>query len=69
MGRKKHEPPVLTLKLVREQKGYENLTDEEAQNIIDTLMQFAYVSYQLFKNIPHHEQSRIIKDIQPIRKG
>jgi hypothetical protein len=39
----------LTIERVRQEKGLEHLTDEEATNVVDTLEQYAIIMYNLFK--------------------
>lgn len=46
---KKEEYRRLTIERVKKEKGLENLTDEEAMEVIDTLEQFSIIMFNLFK--------------------
>jgi hypothetical protein len=45
----KQEYRRLTIERVKKEKGLENLTDEEAMEVIDTLEQFSIIMFNLFK--------------------
>ena len=51
----KREP--LTIEKLRSFEGLENLTDEEAQEIIFSLVQLASITFELFKELKEDEQN------------
>jgi hypothetical protein len=44
----RHAPKKLTMEQVRRHKEFENITDEEANNIIETLYQLAVIAYHVY---------------------
>jgi len=40
--------PDLTIEKVRQFKGFENISDEAAENIIDTLKQLSLITYEYY---------------------
>ncbi len=46
--KKSREYKRLTIERVKKEKGLENLSDEEAREVIDTLEQYAIIMYNLF---------------------
>lgn len=51
----KREP--LTIEKLKTFEGLENLTDEEAQEIIFSLVQLASITFELFKELNEDEQN------------
>ena len=47
--RKNQNDEKITIEKVREFKGLENLSDEEARNAIETLREFAAIAYRYFQ--------------------
>lgn len=51
---KKYEP--VTIERIRELKGYEHLSDEEVQEIIDTLKQLVHIALEIVISNNRDEQ-------------
>ncbi len=63
MDQNSKTPTKVTIERVKQTKGYEHLSDQEAQDIIDSYKQFAYMTYELFNKVPEHEQKQFIRSI------
>ena len=50
--------PVLSAEKVREFKGFENLSDEEIKNIIETLEMFATIAYNQYIKVRTHKDNQ-----------
>lgn len=46
----------LTIEKIKMIEGYENITDEEAQNIIDTIKRFARLTYKAYRFYQEQQQ-------------
>ena len=58
----------LTPAQLRTFKGYENISDEEAKNIIQSVQQFTIIAYQLFQKLNQAYYEQPDTQIYPIHQ-
>ncbi len=63
MGEKRTPYKPVTIERIKAKEKYKHLTDDQAQQVIDILRQFAFMTCELLKEIPDQEHGRFIDDL------
>ena len=63
MGEKPKGYKPVTKERIKEKVKYQHLSDDQAQQLIDVLRQFAYMSCTLLKEIPEKDHERFIRNL------